>query len=220
MTPGLLERLVRCIVGLALFGLGITLFVRAGLGLPPWDVFHLGVADNVGLSLGVVIIAVGLVLLVVWIPLRQRPGIGTILNALEIGMVVNLTKPLVGEPDHVVAQGVMVAGGLLMVAFGSALYIGAGLGSGPRDGLMMGISSRPWARRHVSIRAARTGIEGTVLGAGFLLGGPIGLGTVAFMFGIGPLVQILLPRFDTRGLLVPSTMSPVHNANRQCESEK
>jgi uncharacterized membrane protein YczE len=86
--------------------------------------------------------------------------------------------------------------------------------------LMMGISSRPWARRHVSIRTARTGIEGTVLGAGFLLGGPIGLGTVAFMFGIGPLVQILLPRFDTRGLLTPSTISPVHSGNRQGESEK
>lgn len=202
MNAGVVERLARCVVGLALFGLGITLFVRADLGLPPWDVFHLGVADNMGLSLGVVIIAVGLLLLLLWIPLRQRPGLGTILNAVEIGTVVNLTKPLVGEPDHVVVQSAMVVGGLVVVALGSALYIGAGLGSGPRDGLMMGISMRPWGKRRVSIRVARTAIEGSVLAAGFVLGGPIGLGTVAFMFGIGPLVQLLLPRFDTRAVLV------------------
>lgn len=207
MGAGVVERLTRCIVGLALFGFGITLFVSAGLGLPPWDVFHLGVADNIGLSLGVVIIAVGLLLLLLWIPLRQRPGMGTILNAVEIGTVVNLTKPLVGEPDHVAFQSAMVIGGLLVVALGSALYIGAGLGSGPRDGLMMGISARPWGPRRVSIRVARTAIEGTVLAAGFVLGGPIGLGTVAFMFGIGPLVQLLLPHFDTRSvvLLSPAT---------------
>jgi uncharacterized membrane protein YczE len=172
--------------------------VRADLGLPPWDVFHLGVAENLDLSLGVVIIGVGLALLLLWIPLRQRPGVGTILNAVEIGLVVNLTKPLVGEADHVVVQTSMVAGGLIVVALGSALYIGAGLGSGPRDGLMLGISSRTWAERPISIRMARTTIEGTVLVAGFLLGGPVGLGTVAFMFGIGPLVQLLLPRFDAR----------------------
>lgn len=198
MTAGLIERLTRCVIGLALFGFGITLFVRADLGLPPWDVFHLGVADNIGVSLGVVIIGVGLLLLVAWIPLRQRPGLGTILNAVEIGTVVNLTKPLIGEPDHVMAQSAMVAGGLFVVALGSALYIGAGLGSGPRDGLMLGISQRTWRQRRVSIRLARTAIEGTVLVAGYVLGGPIGLGTVAFMFAIGPLVQVMLPHFDTR----------------------
>jgi len=198
MSLGFATRLIRCLTGLALFGFGITLFVRADLGLPPWDVFHLGVAENLDLSLGVVIIGVGLALLLLWIPLRQRPGVGTILNAVEIGLVVNLTKPLVGEADHVVVQTSMVAGGLIVVALGSALYIGAGLGSGPRDGLMMGISSRTWAERPISIRMARTTIEGTVLVAGFLLGGPVGLGTVAFMFGIGPLVQLLLPRFDAR----------------------
>ncbi len=199
MAAGVPERLTRCVLGLALFGFGITLFVRAGLGLPPWDVFHLGLADNLGLSLGVVIIAVGLLLLLLWVPLRQRPGVGTILNAIEIGTVVNLTKPLVGEPEHVMLQAAMVAGGLGLVALGSTLYIGAGLGSGPRDGLMMGISSRRWRQRRVSIRLARTAIEGTVLVAGFLLGGPVGVGTVAFMFGIGPLVQVLLPFFDTQG---------------------
>lgn len=198
MPARLLERLARCVLGLALFGFGITLFVRAGLGLAPWDVFHLGVADSLDLSLGVVIIAVGFVLLLAWVPLSQRPGVGTVLNAVEIGMVVNLTKPLVGEAEALAVQVLMMSSGLLVVGLGSALYIGAGLGSGPRDGLMMGISGRTWGKRRVSIRTARTGVEASVLAAGFVLGGPIGIGTVAFMVGIGPLVQFLLPRFVVR----------------------
>lgn len=198
MPARLLERLVRCVLGLALFGFGITLFVRAGLGLAPWDVFHLGVADSLDLSLGVVIIAVGFVLLLAWVPLSQRPGVGTVLNAVEIGMVVNLTKPLVGEAEALAVQVLMMSSGLLVVGLGSALYIGAGLGSGPRDGLMMGISGRTWGKRRVSIRTARTAVEASVLAAGFVLGGPIGIGTVAFMVGIGPLVQFLLPRFVVR----------------------
>lgn len=205
MSARLVERLVRCVLGLALFGFGITLFVRAGLGLAPWDVFHLGVADNLDLSLGVVIIMVGFLLLLVWIPLSQRPGVGTVLNAVEIGMVVNLTKPLVGEAEALVVQMLMVVSGLLVVGLGSALYIGAGLGSGPRDGLMMGISGRTWGNRRVSIRTARTAVEASVLAAGFVLGGPVGVGTVAFMVGIGPLVQFLLPYFDTR---IPVIASP------------
>lgn len=192
------ERLLRCIIGLGFFGFGITLFIRADLGLAPWDVFHLGLADVLDLSIGVVIIGVGVLLLLLWIPLRQRPGLGTILNAFEIGLVVNLTKPLVGEPDMVVLRVLMVAAGLLVVAIGSALYIGAGLGSGPRDGLMMGISKQRLGSRSISIRVARTAIEMTVLVAGVLLGGTVGLGTVAFMLGIGPLVQLFLPRFETR----------------------
>lgn len=211
MSARLVERLVRCVLGLALFGFGITLFVRAGLGLAPWDVFHLGVADNLDLSLGVVIIAVGFVLLLAWIPLSQRPGVGTVLNAVEIGMVVNLTKPLVGEADALVLQVLMVAFGLVVVGLGSALYIGAGLGSGPRDGLMMGISGRTWANRRVSIRTARTGVEASVLAAGFVLGGPVGVGTVVFMVGIGPLVQFLLPYFDTRADLTTALVDEHRN---------
>lgn len=197
-SAGIGERFLRCVVGLALFGFGITLFVRADLGLAPWDVFHLGLADNLDLSLGVVIIVVGFMLLALWIPLRQRPGVGTVMNAVEIGVVVNLTKPLVGESDVLPLQIFMVIGGLAVVALGSALYIGAGLGSGPRDGLMLGLSERSWGRRQISIRTARTAVEATVLVAGFILGGPVGLGTLAFMVGIGPLVQSMLPRFDTR----------------------
>jgi uncharacterized membrane protein YczE len=187
------ERIVRCIAGLFLFGLGITFFIRARLGLAPWDVFHKGLSEKLDVPIGNVIIGVGVLLLLLWIPLRQRPGLGTILNAIEIGLVVNLTKPVIGEPDNIMGRfGLMVAG-LLIVALGSAIYIGAGLGPGPRDGLMLGLSERG-----ISIRLARTCVEITVLIAGVALGGPVGLGTIAFTFGIGPLVQRFLPRFDKR----------------------
>ena len=130
------ERVVRCVAGLFLFGLGITFFIRAELGLAPWDVFHKGLSEKLDVPIGTVIIGVGVLLLLLWIPLKQKPGLGTILNAIEIGLVVNLTKPIVGHPDHIVGRlGLMVAG-LLIVALGSALYIGAGLGPGPRDGLI------------------------------------------------------------------------------------
>lgn len=187
------ERLVRCVVGLAMFGLGITLFIRADLGLAPWDVFHKGLSNKLDISIGVVIIGVGLLLLLVWIPLRQKPGIGTILNALEIGFTVDLLKPLIGEPHNIVARLALVVAALLSVALGSALYIGAALGPGPRDGLMLGLASKG-----VSVRFARTAVEATTLVGGVLLGGTVGIGTVVFMLGIGPLVQLLLPRFDIR----------------------
>ena len=192
------EKLARCITGLALFGFGITLFLRANLGLAPWDIFHKGLSKKLDISIGLVIVGVGLLLLLLWIPLRQRPGVGTILNALEIGFVVNLTKPLVGEPDQLVMRTLMVIAGVLVIALGSALYIGAGLGSGPRDGLMLGLSKRSIAGRPISIRLARTVIELTVMVAGLFLGGSIGVGTLIFMFGIGPLVQQILPRFEMR----------------------
>ena len=192
------EKLARCVTGLAFFGFGIALFLRANLGLAPWDIFHKGLSKKLDISIGLVIVGVGLLLLLLWIPLRQRPGVGTILNALEIGFVVNLTKPLVGEPDQLVMRTLMVIAGVLVIALGSALYIGAGLGSGPRDGLMLGLSKRSIAGRQISIRLARTVIELTVMVAGLFLGGSIGIGTLIFMFGIGPLVQLILPRFEMR----------------------
>ena len=192
------EKLARCVTGLAFFGFGITLFLRANLGLAPWDIFHKGLSKKLDISIGLVIVGVGLLLLLLWIPLRQRPGVGTILNALEIGFVVDLTKPLVGEPDQLVMRTLMVIAGVLVIALGSALYIGAGLGSGPRDGLMLGLSKRSIAGRQISIRLARTVIELTVMVAGLFLGGSIGVGTLIFMFGIGPLVQQILPRFEMR----------------------
>ena len=198
MTKLYAEKLARCITGLAFFGLGITLFIQANLGLAPWDVFHKGLSEKLDVSIGLVIVGVGLLLLLLWIPLRQKPGVGTVLNALEIGFVVNLTKPLIGEPDQLVMRTFMVIAGVLVIALGSALYIGAGLGSGPRDGLMLGLSKRSIVGRQISIRLARTVIELTVMVAGLFLGGSIGVGTLIFMFGIGPLVQLILPRFEMR----------------------
>ena len=198
MTKVHAEKLARCIAGLAFFGFGITLFIRANLGLAPWDIFHKGLSEKLDVSIGLVIVGVGLLLLLLWIPLRQKPGVGTVLNALEIGFVVNLTKPLIGEPDQLMMRTLMVIAGVLVIALGSALYIGAGLGSGPRDGLMLGLSQRSIGGRPISIRAARTVIELTVMIAGLFLGGSIGIGTVIFMFGIGPLVQLVLPRFEMR----------------------
>ena len=192
------EKLARCITGLAFFGFGITLFIRANLGLAPWDIFHKGLSEKLDVSIGLVIVGVGLLLLLLWIPLRQKPGVGTVLNALEIGFVVNLTKPLIGEPDQLVMRTFMVIAGVLVIALGTALYIGAGLGSGPRDGLMLGLSQRSIGGRRISIRVARTTIELTVMIAGLFLGGSIGIGTLIFMFGIGPLVQLVLPRFEMR----------------------
>ena len=198
MTKVHAEKLARCIAGLAFFGFGITLFIRANLGLAPWDIFHKGLSEKLDVSIGLVIVGVGLLLLLLWIPLRQKPGVGTVLNALEIGFVVNLTKPLIGEPDQLMMRTLMVIAGVLVIALGSAMYIGAGLGSGPRDGLMLGLSQRSIGGRPISIRAARTVIELTVMIAGLFLGGSIGIGTLIFMFGIGPLVQLVLPRFEMR----------------------
>lgn len=192
------EKLVRCITGLAFFGFGITLFLRANLGLAPWDIFHKGLSEKFDISIGLVIEGVGLLLLLLWIPLRQRPGVGTILNAIEIGLVVNLTKPIIGEPDQLLIRALMVVAGVIVIGLGSALYIGAGLGSGPRDGLMLGLSKRSIAGRQISIRVARTAVEISVMIAGLFLGGSIGIGTLIFMFGIGPLVQLILPRFEMR----------------------
>lgn len=192
------EKLARCITGLAFFGFGIALFLRANLGLAPWDIFHKGLSKKLDISIGLVIVGVGLLLLLLWIPLRQRPGVGTILNAIEIGLVVNLTKPLLGEPDQLIIRALMVIAGVLVIGLGSALYIGAGLGSGPRDGLMLGLSKYAIRGHQISIRVARTFVELTVMVAGLFLGGSIGIGTLIFMFGIGPLVQLILPRFEMR----------------------
>jgi uncharacterized membrane protein YczE len=187
------ERLLRCIAGLACFGVGISLFVASDLGVPPWDVFHQGLAELTGLPMGTVIIGVGFALLLLWIPLRQRPGLGTLLNAVEIGLVVNLTIDHVPHPGNLFIRALYVIAGLLVVGIGSGLYIGAGLGAGPRDGLMMGL-----AQRGVSVRVARTGLEAVVLVLGMLLGGSFGVGTLAFALGIGPVVHVTIPRLAMR----------------------
>ena len=185
----LVERFVRCIVGLALFGLGIDMFITSELGAAPWDVFHLGVERHTGIDVGLVIEITGVFILLLWIPLRERMGWGTLLNAVEIGLVVFLLGDSLPHADRLVLRAAYLAGGLLAIGFGSGLYIGAGLGSGPRDGLMLGL-----AKRGHSVRLARTGIEAAVLVVGILLGGNVGVGTAVFAFGIGPVVQYFLPR--------------------------
>lgn len=188
------ERLVRCVTGLFMFGLGISMFLTAGLGLAPWDVLHQGISSKTGISVGNVIMIIGVLLLLLWVPLRLRPGIGTVLNAVEIGLVVDLIAHRLPQTDLLVPRLGYVVAGMISVGIGSGLYIGAGLGTGPRDGLMVGIS-----KRGPSIRVARTIVEVTVLVAGVILGGSVGIGTVAFMLGIGPVVQFFLPRLAMRG---------------------
>lgn len=194
--PGdrLAVRLARCIVGLALFGLGISCFLTSDLGVASWDVFHQGVSRHSGIPIGIVIEITGVCLLLLWIPLRERVGLGTLLNAVEIGLVVFLIDDHLPHTDRLVPRLLYLMAGLLTIAVGSGLYIGAGLGSGPRDGLMLGLS-----KRGLSVRIARTVIEITVLMVGLALGGSVGLGTLAFTFGIGPLVQFFLPRLRMRG---------------------
>ncbi len=184
------ERVLRCVGGLAIFAVGIALIVRADLGLAPWDVFHQGVSERLGIGIGVVMIATGAAVLLLWIPLRVRPGIGTVLNVVMIGVVVDLVLPHLPEPDPLLPRAALLVAGVAVIAVGSALYIGPGLGPGPRDGLMTGL-----ARRGLSIGFARTAVEVSVLVGGIALGGSAGIGTAVFAFGIGPMVQLLMPRF-------------------------
>ena len=193
---------MRCVVGLACFALGISMFVTAHLGLAPWDVFHQGLSSHTGLSLGWVIEIVGFLLLLLWIPLRQRPGIGTILNAVEVGLVVNLIGDHLPSTDRLIPRLAYVVGAVTVIAAGSGLYIGAGLGSGPRDGIMIGLAARGY-----SVRVTRTVLEAVVMAVGIALGGHIGIGTLAFMLAIGPMVHVLIPRL---ALAPKPTLTPAH----------
>ena len=185
------ERLLRCVTGLACFGIGIAFFVKSTLGVPPWDVFHSGVSKHTGLGLGTVLIIVAFFVLLLWIPLRLRPGIATILNAVEIGLVENIAQDLLPDTSNLAVRIAFLVAGMLCIAAGSGFYIGAELGSGPRDGLMLALNKR----FSISVRLARTVVEVSVMIIGIFLGGKIGLGTFVFAFGIGPLVQITLKLF-------------------------
>jgi uncharacterized membrane protein YczE len=190
-----LRRLPGLLAGLVIFGAGIAVMAASGLGLGPWEAFHQGISNRTGIPLGTVSVLVGIPVLALWWPLGERPGIGTILNVALIGTATNLVLPLLPRPDEPVAQLAMSVGGVLLIGLGSGLYLAADLGAGPRDGLMTGIHHRfGW-----SIRRARTSIELVVLVIGFLLGGTIGLGTILFAFGIGPVVQLFLRIFDPEG---------------------
>jgi len=182
---------VRCILGLTLFGIGIALIVDSELGNGPWDVFHQGVADRLDVGIGIVIIATGALLMLLWIPLRVRPGIGTVLNTVQIGLVVDIVLPLLPDVERIVPRIGYLTAGIVLMAVATALYIGSGLGPGPRDGLMTGLAARGW-----KIRTARTVIEVAVMVIGFALGGTVGIGTAVFALAIGPLVQWFLPRLS------------------------
>jgi uncharacterized membrane protein YczE len=178
------------VVGLVLFGIGIGLMLRSELGLPPWDVLHQGLAVRFGLTVGIWSILISVLVLFLWLPFRERYGIGTLLNAVIIGVVIDVTAAFVGRPGNIwIAIGMLVTG-ILVIGLASGLYIGANLGPGPRDGLMTAI-----ARRGLSIRLTRVAIEVLVLVTGILLGGTFGVGTVAFALLIGPIVQFFLPRW-------------------------
>lgn len=187
------RRLVNLYVGLVLYGVSIAAMVVAGLGLDPWDVFHQGVAQRAGLRLGLVVNVVGLVVLLLWIPLRQRPGIGTISNVIVVGLVADAALAVLPEPRHLVVRFALLVGGIIGNGIATGLYLGAGLGPGPRDGLMTGLA----ARGH-SIRVVRTVLELTVLAVGWLLGGTVGVGTVLYAVSIGPLSHYFIPKLSVR----------------------
>jgi len=184
------RRTVQLLVGLWLFGASVALLVRADLGLDPWDVLHQGIAGRTGVSIGIVVIATSVVVLALWIPLRQRPGVGTLANVVLVGLALDATIAVLPAPTELPWRLAFLVAGILGNAIATGLYIGAGLGPGPRDGLMTGL-----AARGMSIRAARTGIEITVLVIGWLLGGTVGVGTVAYAVAIGPLAHVFIPLF-------------------------
>jgi uncharacterized membrane protein YczE len=164
--------------------------VLAGLGLDPWDVLHQGLARQTGIAIGTWSILVGAIVLCLWIPLRQRPGLGTLCNVVAIGGVMDVVLWLVPAPHGLTLRVVCLAGGVFLNGVATGAYIGAGLGPGPRDGLMTGLA----ARGH-SIRVVRTAIELTVLVSGFALGGSVGIGTVVYALAIGPLAHVFIPLF-------------------------
>jgi len=190
------ERLTRLLLGLCLYGFTMAMLVESNLGLDPWDVFHQGVAKHVPLTFGQVVIVVGAIVLLLWIPLRQMPGIGTVLNVIVIGLAADFGIALIAQPDSLVLRVLLLVGGIVGNGIAGALYIGAQLGSGPRDGLWLGLVRRT----DRSVRLWRTTIEITVLVVGFILGGTIGVGTVLYAVSIGPIVQFCMPYAGVRPL--------------------
>jgi uncharacterized membrane protein YczE len=188
------RRLLQLYAGLILYGVSLALQIRAGLGLDPWDVFHQGISDKTGLSFGTIVIITGAVVLLAWIPLRQKPGIGTVSNVFVLGIVVDITLALLGDVHGLGYQLALLTTGVVLNAVAGAAYIGAGLGPGPRDGLMTGLV-RVTGR---GVGVIRTSIEVSVLAVGFLLGGTVGLGTVVYALSIGPLLQLFLPAFTIK----------------------
>lgn len=187
----MIRRLIQLFLGLALYGLSIALVIRSGLGGNPWDVFHQGVSGHTGISIGTVIIITGASVLFLWIPLRQRPGIGTISNVFMIGIFADFGLWLLPQESTLPWAWVMLLSGIVLNGIAGGAYIGAGLGPGPRDGLMTGLVKRTGG----SVRIVRTSIELVVLAIGWMLGGTAGIGTVIYALAIGPIVHRTLPMF-------------------------
>ena len=200
------RRLMQLYLGLVVYGFSSALLVEAGLGLDPWDVLHQGMSRLTVISIGRITVAVGVAVLMLWIPLRQRPGLGTVSNALVIGFAVDASLAFLPTPGPTLWRFAFLTAGILLNGMATGLYIGAGLGPGPRDGLMTGL-----ARRGRSIRLVRTLIELTVLGIGWTLGGTVGVGSVAYALAIGPLAHVLIPAF-TIGSSSPATPPDAHTS--------
>jgi uncharacterized membrane protein YczE len=188
MPPPRLRRLTQLYAGLVAYGVSGSLLLLAGLGLDPWDVLHQGLSRRIGLGVGTWAIIVGFVVLLLWIPLRQRPGIGTLSNVLVVGGVIDLVLATVSPPHALIVRIALLLGGVLLNGFATGAYIGAGLGPGPRDGLMTGL-----ALRGHRIWVVRTCLEITVLAVGWALGGTVGVGTVLYAAAIGPLAHFFIP---------------------------
>nr|WP_221199633.1 hypothetical protein [Nocardioides soli] len=188
------RRLPQLYVGLVAYGVSLALMVRGDLGLAPWDVLHSGLIRHLPLTLGQAVVLMSFVVLLLWIPLREMPGLGTISNALVVGLSADATLAVLERPDAMVLRLGLMVGGVVLCGLASAMYIGAQLGRGPRDGLMTGLARRTGG----SLRLVRTGIEVAVVLVGLLLGGTLGLGTVLYALAIGPLTQLWLPAWTVR----------------------
>jgi uncharacterized membrane protein YczE len=183
------RRLVQLYIGLALYGVSLAMMVRGDVGLAPWDVLHSGLTQHLPITFGQAVVLMSFVVLLLWIPLREMPGLGTISNAFVVGFAADATLALLGTPDSLALRVALMLGGIAVCGLASAMYIGAQFGRGPRDGLMTGLSRRTG----LSLRLVRTGLEVTVVVIGLMLGGAIGLGTVLYALAIGPLTQRWLP---------------------------
>jgi len=197
------RRLVQLYAGLVLYAVSMALLVRSGLGVMPWDVLHQGLARQLGWSLGVVTMVVGALVLLAWVPLRERPGLGTVSNVVVIGLALDAALAVLPEPSSLLLRAVFVGLGIALNAVATAAYIGVHLGPGPRDGLMTGLVRRSGR----SVRLVRTSIEVAVVGAGWLLGGTLGVATVLYALAIGPLVHVLLPRLSVDLPRTPARVS-------------